>query len=333
MENTHDLKDWPLFSWDSDRLAPLLARLRYSQGLFAHLCEGLDKSARQEAASIALRSDASCGAALSGQSLSPRAVEKSGIFQIMADIHKKPEKLLTAARILGWHKKLVPGSPAAGQWRAKPLYTAPAPRCLPEEITLFLAWFNFGSLPARRARPSALWQDPVIRAAIAQFWFLSLQPFEQGSARLARAVGSLALLRADPGKACYSLDERALRGRENYLAALAACQGSLNITPWLEWYLLALEKAVQGAQKLIAPALKRAKTLDLMRQSALNSRQRLVLGLLLEDGKGKISSGSYAKAAGCSTDSALRDIQELMERGLLRKNKAGGRSTSYSLKN
>lgn len=358
MSYIHRLSEWPLFQWDSDQIAPLLARVRYAQGLFAQRCKNLDARMQKEAAETVLLNDAAASSALEGvtltqkaslQALRNKSASRPGILEILLEIQQEPQALLTAARILRWHEAITGKNESSGAWRGNELgpkkiisgslgwekvqYIAPEAPRLAEEIKIFLAWFNFGSLPERGVKPSALWEDPLIKAAIAHFWFISIHPFNDGSARIARVICNLALLRADEGKNWYSMDERILHEQEPYFEALRSSQrDNMDITPWLDWFLYALERTVQNAERLIAPAFKRNKAFDKIEKSGLNARQQTILTSLLDGVDKQISSGAYAKQAKCSNDTALRDIQELLELGLLRKNKSGGRSTSYSLK-
>lgn len=330
MPHIYNAKDWPLFHWNADAVAPPLARLRYKQGLFAQRSLALDESSRSKAQALVLAGDAAAGAALSG------APGTAATFTpILDDIARHSAALLTMTRLTGWHSCLNAG-PSALRASATAEYPAMPPARLPGELKIFLAWFNFAARPGPEDAPRepGLWSEPLIRAAIAHLWFAALSPFARGSLRLARAVSGLALLRADPGKACYSLDQELLKQHKNYHAALDnALNGSLDISPWLLWFLQTLETAVDNADGGIAPAIKRGLVFEKMQKSPLNERQKLVLALLLNnDKKTKMRSGDYAAAATCSSDTALRDIQELLALGLLRKNKAGGRSTSYSLK-
>lgn len=313
MAYIHTLTEWPVFHWNTELVAPALSHLRYTQGLFAGRCLAMDERARAEAARLVLAHDAA-----------------ADLKEVLTDVNENPSKLLTAARILAWHK----AAGGEGDWRSTGAEGAPEAARIPEEMKVFLAWFNFDSLPERGNAPAqSLWKEPVIKAGLAYLWFTGIRPFSHGSDRLALAVCNLALSRGDAGKACYSLGEIFARERAGHRAALdAALRGDMDASSWLLWFINALEKALEHAEKLIAPAVKRGKAIDQMRSTPLNGRQKAVLSALLEDDGKKISSGAYAATAGCSNDTALRDIQELMDLGFLRKNRAGGRSTSYSLK-
>lgn len=313
MADIHTLADWPLFRWSAEAVAPALSRLRYAQGLFAGRWLAQDERARGEAARLALALDAG-----------------DNLEDVMADVDKYPDKLLTAARILAWHK----AAGGDGAWRSGGAEGAPAAERIPREMSVFLAWFNFDALPGRgEAGRETLWQDPVIKAGLAVLWFMAILPFSKDSGRLALAICNLALLRADAGKPWYSLGDTLRREKEENRAALeASLRGDMDVTPWLVWFIGALERTLQNAESLNAPALKRGKAFERMRSTPLNRRQKAALAVLLEDEKKTISSGAYAEAAACSNDTALRDILELVALGFLRKNRAGGRSTSYSLK-
>lgn len=364
MKYIHSIKGWPCFYWDTDYLAPTLAQTRYQQGLFYGSLQKMDSAARKEAMTQVLIADAAASSSLEGISLNKnaalqllggakksRASKKTpqgmGLVKVLGQVTSNPDALLTAARICEWHALVMDSaSPTAG-WRSEnegdksivhgPLgwekvqYSAPAAQRLPQEMKTFLAWFNFGSLPG--IPDTGLWQDPLIKAGIAQFWFLCIHPFTDGSARLGRAICDLALLRADPGKAYYSLNERVLQEKKEYQNAIGKAQrGSLDITPWLDWFLHAVQRAVNTAESLIAPALRKDKAYSRMQSSGLSERQKKIVELLINGELEKIASSNYAGLTGCSPDTALRDIHDMMQKGLLRQSRAGGRSTSYSLK-
>lgn len=362
MAYIHSVKGWPRFSWDSDYLASVLSQTRYQQGRFYGNMQKMDSAACKEAANRVLLSDAIASSSLEGISINkPAALQLIeakqagkkfqsglGLVSILKEILRAPETLLTATRIFEWHAMIMESAAPATSWRSvddgeksivygplgweKVQYSAPAAQRLPQEMKTFLAWFNFGAFPGGN-EPAGLWQDPLIKAGIAQFWFLCLHPFTDGSARLGRAIGDLALLRADAGKAYYSLNERTLSEKKEYQSALARAQrDKLDITCWLDWYLHAVQRAVNTAGSLIAPALRKDKAYNKMKTSGLNPRQQKVVELLISGRLDKIASSSYAELAGCSPDTALRDLQAMMDKGLMRQSRAGGRSTSYSLK-
>ncbi|SBW05838.1 Toxin-antitoxin system, toxin component, Fic family (fragment) [uncultured delta proteobacterium] len=186
----------------------------------------------------------------------------------------------------------------------------------------FLDWFN-----------APLDLDPVLKAGIAHFWFVTIHPFEDGNGRIARAIAECALARADDcPRRFYSMSGRIERERKEYYDILERAQkGSLDITPWLDWFLSCLGRAIDGADETLAAVFRKARVWQHANQFQLNERQRDIINRLLTGFEGKLTSGKYARLVKCSPDTALRDIRKLLEFGILRQNAAGGRSTSYEL--
>lgn len=201
-------------------------------------------------------------------------------------------------------------------------FEAPSAERLQGEMDAFLEWFR------------GLGEEPVIRAGMAHFWFVTIHPFEDGNGRIARAIAEMALAQADGfPERYYNMSSRIESERRDYYAVLERCQkGGLDITDWLEWFLGCLGRALDDAEKNIASALRRAGFRDRLRHHELNARQSKVIDLLIEGFSGKLTSSKYAKIAKCSADTALRDIKQLLDSGLLEKDEAGGRSTAYLLK-
>lgn len=186
----------------------------------------------------------------------------------------------------------------------------------------FLDWFG----AERRV-------DPVLNAGIAQFWFGTIHPFDDGNGRIGRAIADLMLARADGTKErFYSMSAQIEAERKQYYDVLERSQkGGLDITRWLEWFLGRLERAVDGAETSLAGVLRKAKLWERVNQQPVNERQRKVINRLLDGLEGKLTSSKYAKLAKCSNDTALRDTKILLERGILVQEEGGGRSTSYRL--
>jgi Fic family protein len=189
-------------------------------------------------------------------------------------------------------------------------------------MSRFMQWFN---------APTAA--DPVLKAGIAHFWFVTVHPFEDGNGRIARAIADMALARADgtPDR-FYSMSAQIEAERKEYYRELEAAQrGEQDITRWLDWFLGCLGRAIDGADASLGAVLHKAKLWQRINRRPVNDRQRLVINRLLNGFKGFLTTSKYAKLAKCSADTALRDIRELLERGILAQNAAGGRSTSYKL--
>jgi Fic family protein len=190
------------------------------------------------------------------------------------------------------------------------------------EIADFLLWFNVDQH-----------DDPVVKAGLAHLWFVTIHPFEDGNGRMARAVGDMALARAErSAQRYYSLSAQIQRERKDYYDLLEATQkGDLNVTAWLEWFLACLLRALQGAEETLAAVLTKARFWQHCAGIPLNERQIRLINRLLDGFDGKLTSSKWAAIAKCSQDTALRDITELLERDVLKKSEASGRSTSYEL--
>lgn len=175
--------------------------------------------------------------------------------------------------------------------------------------------------------------DPVLKAGVVHFWFVTIHPFEDGNGRIARAIADLALARAEQTEErFYSLSFQIEAERKDYYLQLERAQrGGLDITDWLDWFLGCLGRAIQGAEEALSAVRHRAKLWERFSQYSLNERQRKIINKLLDGFDGKLTSSKYAKLAKCSDDTALRDIRTLLDLGVLIKNEAGGRSTNYEL--
>ena len=186
----------------------------------------------------------------------------------------------------------------------------------------FLEWFN---------NENRL--DPVLKAAIAHFWFVTVHPFEDGNGRIARAIAEMALARADESsERYYSMSSQIEAERKQYYDALEYCQKmTVDITRWMKWFLECLERSLQRAEETLNGVLKKTRIWEKINETPVNERQRKVINRLLDGFEGNLNTSKYAKMTKCSSDTALRDIQSLVERGVLEKTPGGGRSTSYQL--
>ncbi len=205
--------------------------------------------------------------------------------------------------------------------REKIHYVAPPAERVPREMERFLAWFNVenGGL------------DPVLKAGLAHFWFVTIHPFDDGNGRIARAIGDLALARSEQtAYRFYSLSAQIEAERRVYYEILERSQkGSMDVTPWLEWFLDCLGRALDRAELTMETVLQKARFWERHASRALNERQIMMLNRLLDGFEGKLTTTKWAKIASCSQDSAYRDILQLVEYGILRKGEAGGRGTKY----
>jgi Fic family protein len=201
-------------------------------------------------------------------------------------------------------------------------FQAPAAEHLDQEMRQFLAWFN---------KKDHL--DPVIQAAVAHFWFVTIHPFDDGNGRIARAIADMVLARGDgTSDRYYSMSARIEAERKDYYQQLETAQrGSTDITAWIAWFLGCLERAIDAADGMLASVLHKARVWQACATHPLNGRQQVVINRLLDNWQGYLTSTKYATLAKCSSDTAQRDIRDLVERGLLTPNEAGGRSTSFRL--
>lgn len=364
MSYIHELNGWPRLTWDRDVLAELLADVRHKQGRLLGQMEALGFELRREASLVVLTSDVVKSSAIEGEALSPEEVRSSiarrlgldvagvsrkgrdveGIVEMMLDATGKFDEPLTRDRLFGWHSALFPtgrsgmNKIAVGMWRPieagemkvvsgpfgreRVHFEAPEAGRLDAEMQAFLDWFN-GS--------SAI--DPVLKAGVAHLWFVTIHPLEDGNGRIARAIADMALARADRTKdRFYSMSSQIAADRKEYYRELELAQrGDLDITRWLTWFLHCLDRAIGSAGEMLGAVIHKAKLWSRINRKPLNDRQRLVINRMLDDFEGFLTSSKYAKLAKCSSDTAIRDIRELLARNILRHNEHGGRSTSYRL--
>lgn len=362
----YEQKDWPNFTWDINVLALKLATIRYNQGKLLGKMEGLGFELHVEANLETLTNDVVKSSIIEGESLNADEVRSSiarklgvnvaglirssrdidGVVEMMLDATQQFEKPLTKERLRGWHAALFPSGRSGiykitvAEWRQKesdPMqvvsgaigkekvhYKAPDAEQLEKEMEFFLDWVDTNTDNI----------DPVLKAGIAHLWFLTIHPFADGNGRIARAIGDMLLARADDTKnRFYSLSSQIEKERTSYYNQLEKQQrGTLDVTEWFEWFLDCLGRAIDDAEITLSSTLLKAKLWENIHKHSINDRQRLIINRMLEkDFKGYMNTSKYAKIAKCSTDTALRDIQDLLSNGILLKNQGGGRSTSYRL--
>ena len=361
MTYLYNLEGWPKFTWSEPKLAPVLVALRLRQGRFLGRMESLGFSQQREAALESLTLEAVKTSEIEGEILSAQAVRSSlarrlgmdiaglspsdrrvdGIVEVLLDATEKFGELLTKERLFRWHAALLPGRTdlKIGAWRddakgpmqvvsgqigaEKVHYEAPPAERLDAEMKAFFDWEN---------GKDAI--DPVLKAAIAHLWFVTIHPFDDGNGRIARAIAERALARSEnSAKRFYSMSAQIRVERKAYYDMLELSQSdTLDISDWLRWFLRCLDSAFTGAEGALATVLNKERFWRDRAGAPLNDRQRMMMNRLLEGFDGKLNSTKWAKIAKCSQDTASRDIADLVERGILVKDEAGGRSTSYSLK-
>jgi len=358
----HLLGNWPSFRWDEAGLAPLLAEVRHDQGRLLGRMQGLGFRLRGEADLAVMTAEVVKSSAIEGERLDDREVRSSlarrlgidiggavpasraveGVVELMLDATRKYAEPLTKERLFGWHAALFPTGRSGmrritvGAWRSAEVcpmqvvsgrlgrervhFEAPEAERLPVEMERFLEWFN--------TEPRT---DPVVHAALAHFWFVTVHPFEDGNGRIARAIADMALARADgTEQRFYSMSAQIEAERKDYYAVLERSQkGDLDLTDWLSWFIACLGRSLERAEDTLAAVLRKARVWQRVGNAGVNERQRTVLNHLLDGFEGKLTSSKYAKLAKCSSDTALRDIRDLLDRGVLLRNPGGGRSVSY----
>lgn len=360
----YDRPDWPEFRWDSDALAALLGAVRHRQGRLLGQMDALGFSLRRETTLLTLTEDALKTSEIEGEMLDREQVRSSlarrlglekaaksidkradAIAAVVLDATQRFDQNLTAERLFDWHKALFPDGATGphpitvGAWRDDALgpmqvvsgaigrerihFEAPPAIRVPAEMQRFLAWFEHGSATI----------DPVLKAAVAHIWFVTIHPFDDGNGRIGRAIADLALARSEgTSQRFYSISARLLVERAAYYATLEATQkGDLDITTRLVWFLSVLDQALADAEASLAATIRKSRFWEKMKETPVNERQHMMLNRLLDGFVGKLTSSKWARIAKCSQDTALRDIDGLVRCGVLTKQAAGGRSTSYIL--
>lgn len=355
-------QDWSDFKWDSDKIVPLLGNVRHLQGKLLGQMESLGFSLKEEAVLTTLTLDVLKSTEIEGEILNKDQVRSSiarklgitvngivassrnvdGIVEMMLDATQHYDSPLTKKRLLGWHAALFPTGYSGmykievGKYRTGDMqvvsgamgkekihYEAPKPNLVESEMANFLDWLNNGHISI----------DPVLKAAIAHFWFITIHPFDDGNGRIARAITDMLLARSDnTSQRFYSVSNQILEERKVYYDILEKTQrGDGDITNWLLWFLSCLEKALINTEKILESTIVKAKFWEQHSQTSLNNRQRIMLNKLLDGFDGKLTSSKWAKITKTSPDTALRDIQDLISKGILQKEAQGGRSTNYEL--
>jgi Fic family protein len=356
--------DWPTWRYDLAALAGPLAEVSRAQGQLIGRLADVGLALRGQASLAVLTEDVVKTSEIEGEWLNVDSVRSSiarrlgveigalapvdrhveGVVDMVLDATAHCEAPVSRERLFGWHAALFPTGYSGltrikvGEWRddaggpmqvvSGPIgrrrvhFEAPPAERLETEIRRFLDWLNDTSN-----------QPPLIRAGLGHLWFVTLHPFDDGNGRIARAIGDLLLARADGSpQRFYSLSAQIQRERKAYYDILERTQKrSLDVTEWLAWFLDALHRAVDQAQQTLDAVLVKSRFWQRWATTPLNERQVKLLNRLLDGFDGKLTSSKWAAIAKCSPDTALRDITDLLERGVLRKSEAGGRSTSYEL--
>jgi Fic family protein len=359
---TWQLPDWPHFWFDAASLAAVLARVHQAQGRLLGRMENLGFRLRNEATLQAATDDVVKSSEIEGEHLNRETVRSSvarrlgidlkvtakadrhieGIVEMMLDATRRFAKPLTPERLFGWYAALFPTGYSGfskiqtGGWRddaAGPMqvvsgpmgrekvhYQAPPAERLEKEMRTFLRWFD--------AQQDL---DLVIKAGLAHIWFVTIHPFDDGNGKIARCVCDMALARSEQSsQRFYSLSAQIQQELKDYYELLERTQkGGLDVTEWLDWFLGCVERALENSE--LSAIIAKAEFWHRWAGTPLNERQIKIINRLLDGFEGKLTSSKWASITKCSPDVALRDANDLIARGLLKRSEAGGRSTNYDL--
>jgi Fic family protein len=365
----HELADWPRFRWDSKALPPLVSGVRLRQGLLLGKMQSYGLASRWTATLKVLTDETIKSSAIEGVVLNPDSVRSSlarrlgldvaglkdhkdrnvdGVVEMMLDATQNFQRPLSEERLFDWHAHLFPGVRTTSDefrvggrrddregpmrvvsgpiGRPKVHYVAPPANRIGNEMKDFLGWFDSNEQG-----------DPLLKAGIAHLWFVTIHPFEDGNGRIGRAIAEMCLARSDgSAQRFYSMSSQILEERKGYYDVLEKTQSSasLDITEWLVWFLACLDRAIENSNRITGSALEKESVFQGLKKQkvSLNNRQRKVLNKLFAGFEGKLTREKWMKLTKASSRTALRDIEELIAAGVLEQEEAGGRSTSYRLK-
>lgn len=361
----YQYKDWPRFTWDEAKLLPQLIEIRHRQGRLLGRMEALGFQLREEAVLQTMTLEIIKTSEIEGEKLDTEQVRSSvarklgmdvagliladrnveGIVDMIMDATQRYKEELNDERLFGWHSALFPIGRSGmykivvGNWRdnkpdspmqvvsgtfgkEKVHFQAPDGDKVANEMEAFFTWFN-----------SEFTLDPVLKSAITHLWFVTIHPFDNGNGRIARTIADMQLARADgTSQRFYSMSAQISQERNAYYKILEKTQkGRLDITEWIEWFLGCLDRSIIASDQILARVMHKARFWEYLATKNLNDRQRLMIKKMLDGFDGKMQSSKWAKITKASQDTAARDIQNLIEQGVLEKEEGGGRSTSYRL--
>ena len=357
----YEYKNWTNFSWQDKAINCLFGEVRLMQGKIIGQMNALGFSAKEEATLTTLTLDVVKSSEIEGELLNFDQVRSSiarrlgintaglipsnrhieGVVEMMLDATQRYTLPLTEKRLFGWHAALFPTGYSGpylievGQYRTgemqvvsgamgkeKVHFEAVKPELVKTEMDKFLDWFN-----------NENHLDPVLKAAIAHFWFIIIHPFDDGNGRIGRAITDMMLARAESsGERFYSMSSQILTERKLYYEVLQKVQHSSgDITEWIDWFLHCLKNAMLSTENTTQKIVRKAEFWKLHEHTPVNERQRLMLNKLFDDFEGKLQTLKWAKITKTSTDTALRDIKDLVEKGILKQTDEGGRSANYKL--
>jgi Fic family protein len=360
----HQTDGWPHFRWDIAALANQVASVRNRQGYFLGRIHSLGFKSREAVSLDALTEEVQRSSEIEGELLEREKVRSSiarrlgldsvalapvdrhinGVVEMLLDATQNYDRPLTKDRLVGWHAALFPTGYSGlhkitvGDWRLDsdgPMrvvsgkigkervhYEAPSASVLDAEMSAFLDWFE-----------SQDEYDPVLKAAIAHLWFVSIHPFADGNGRIGRAIADMALARSEHSpQRFYSMSAQTQKERMTYYDILEKTQkGDLDATEWISWFLGCLDRSIDGAESVLDAVSVKADFWDSVSDVAINERQRKMINRLLDGFDGKMTARKWGLLTKTSMPTALRDINDLIDKGVLKPNPGGGRSASYDL--
>lgn len=354
---------WPRMKWHGERLSQRLAEVNLLRGkllgrialfgfedqnrsLLESITQEIVQSAKIEDEELnrdSVRSSVAMQLGLPYEGLPTPDHYTEGVVQVMIDATRHYDAPVDAERLFAWHGALFPTGRSGlykitvADWRqgdepmqvvSGPLgnqkvhYKAPASKDVPQMMHDLMVWIE-----------EETQIDPLVKAAIAHLWFVTIHPFDDGNGRLGRTLTELLLSRADhASQRYYSLSAEILNHRKAYYAHLEEVQkGNLDITAWIDWFLQTLKSALEVAMEKTERVVKKKMFWEQNQHLTFNERQRKVLNMLLDGFDGKLNSSKWYKINHCSQDTAIRDIKDLIEKGILRSTGEGGRSTNYEI--
>jgi len=357
----YEYKNWTDFSWQDKAISDIFGEVRFMQGKLIGQMNTLGFYAKEEAKLTALTLDVVKSSEIEGELLNYDQVRSSiarrlgintgglisssrhieGIVEMMLDATQRNTLPLTEKRLFGWHAALFPTGYSGpylievGRYRTSEMqivsgamgkekvhYEAVKSKFVKTEMDKFLDWYN---------NENRL--DPVLKAAIAHFWFIIIHPFDDGNGRIGRAISDMLIANSEgSGERFYSMSSQILAERKRYYEVLQKVQySSGDITEWIDWFLHCLKNAIHSTEKTTQKILLKAEFWKLHEHTSINERQRLMLNKLFDDFEGKLQTSRWAKIVKTSTDTALRDIKDLVEKGILKQTDEGGRNANYEL--
>lgn len=357
----YDNESWPVLYYSTDAIMNPLARVRHLQGNLLGEMKTLGFHLREEATLSTLTLDVLKSSEIEGEKLDKGQVRSSiarrlgieipgivnssrdveGIVEMMLDATQNYTTPLSEERIFGWHAALFPTGWSGmyrievGKYRTGAMqvvsgamgkekihFEAPGAQRVPQEMHDFIDWINNDDTP-----------DPVIKAALAHFRFITIHPFDDGNGRIARGLTDMLLARSDNSpQRFYSMSNQILTQKNEYYDILERMQrGNGDLTEWLLWFLACLEQSILSTEKVLDSTLAKARFWDAHSKTVLNDRQRKMLNKVMDGFDGKLTTSKWAKICKCSVDTALLDVKDLISKGILGKTDEGGKNTNYKI--